>query len=121
MSQSSTGSVRDFLPDNCFLNLDDDDDEGTLNLVTKFTDTYFNRPLPENELDRANSDDSSSDSDSDSDVDVPFDLRGDDVKFDSDLQRFREAGCGCQLDDGRILCYFCFINTVIIEASSPEI
>ena len=120
MSQSSTGSVRDFLPDNCFLNLDDDD-EGTLNLVTKFTDTYFNRPLPENELDRANSDDSSSDSDSDSDVDVPFDLRGEDVKFDSDLQRFRETGCGCQLDDGRILCYFCFINTVIIEASSPEI
>ena len=55
MSQSSTGSVRDFLPDNCFLNLDDDD-EGTLNLVTKFTDTYFNRPLLENELDRANSD-----------------------------------------------------------------
>ena len=80
MSQSSTGSVRDYLPDNCFLNLDDDD-EGTLNLVTKFTDTYFNRPLPENELDRENSSDSSSDSDSDSDSDVyvPFDLRGEDV------------------------------------------
>ena len=112
MSQSSTGSVRDFLPDNCFLNLDDDD-EGTLNLVTKFTDTYFNHPLPENELDQANSDDSLSDSESDSDVDVPFDLRGEDVKFDSDVQRFREMGCGCQLDDGRILCDFCFINTVI--------
>ena len=89
----------------------DDDDEGTLNVVTKFPDTYFNRPLPENELDRANSNDSLSDSDSD--VDVSFDLRGEDMKFDSDVQRFRERGCGCQLDDGRILCDFCFINTVI--------
>lgn len=114
MSQSSTGSVRDFLPDNCFLNLDDDD-EGTLNLVTQFTDTYFNRPLPENELDLANLSDSSSVSDSDSDgnVDVPFDLRGEDVKFDSDVQRFRETGCGCQLDDGRILCDFYSMKTVI--------
>ena len=59
--------------------------------------------------------DSSSDSNSDSDgnVDVPFDLRGDDVKFDSDGQRLRETGCGCQCDDGRILCNFYFINTVI--------
>ena len=83
--------------------------------MTKFTDTYFKHPLPENELDRENSSDSSSDSDSDSDsdVDVPFDLRGEDVKFDSDVQRSRETRCGCQLDDGRILRDFCFINSVI--------
>ena len=54
-----------FLPENCFLNLDDDD-EGTLNLVSQFTDTYLTRQSSENELECGDAGDSSS-SDTDSD------------------------------------------------------
>ena len=102
MSQFSTGSVRDFLPENCFLNLDDDD-EGTLNLVSQFTDTYLTRQPSENELECGDAGDSSvSDTDSDSgSVNVPFELRDEDKKFDSDVQLFRDSGCGCRLDDGK--------------------
>ena len=100
MSQLSTGSVRDFLPENCFLNLDDDD-EGTLNLVSQFTDTYLTRQSSENELECGDADDSSS-SDTDSDsgcVNVSFELRD----KDSDVQRFRDSGCGCRLDEDVLL------------------
>ena len=55
MSQLSTRSVRDFLPENCFLNLDDDD-EGTLNLVSQLTDTYLTRQSSENELECGDAD-----------------------------------------------------------------
>ena len=46
MSQSTTTSVKDFLPDNCFLNLEDDDNE-TLDLMTDVNNTYY--PTPESE------------------------------------------------------------------------
>ena len=96
MSQFSTGSVRDFLPENCFLNLDDDD-EGTLNLVSQFTGTYLTRQPSENELECGDAGDSSaSDTDSDSgSVNVPFELRDEDKKFDNDVQQIRDSGCGC--------------------------
>ena len=89
MSQLSTGSVRDFLPENCFLNLDDDD-EGTLYLVSQFTDMYLIRQSSENEPECEDASDSSaSDTDSDSgSVNVPFELRDEEKKFDSDVQRF---------------------------------
>ena len=96
MSQLSTGSVRDFFkPESCFLNLDDDD-EGTLNLVCQFTDTYLTRQASENELGCGDAgDSSSSDTDSDSGcVNVPFELRDE----DSDVQRFRDS---CRLDDSK--------------------
>ena len=94
MYQISTGSVRDFLPENCFLNLDDDD-ERTLNLVTQFTDTYLTHQSVENEADGDgnSSDSSSSNSDSDSEnFNVPFELRDEDKKFDSDVERVKERG-----------------------------
>ena len=100
MTQLSTGSVWGFLPENCFLNLDDDD-EGTLNLVSQFTDTYQTRQSSENELECGDADDSSS-SDTDSDsgcVNVSFELQD----KDSDVQRFRESRCGCRLDEDVLL------------------
>ena len=92
MSQLSTGSVRDFFYQNCFLNLENDD-EGTLNLVSQFMDTYLTHQSSENELECGDTDDSSS-SDTDSDsgcVNVSFEL----PDKDSDVQRFRDSGCGC--------------------------
>ena len=83
-----------------FLNLDDDD-EGTLNLVSQFTDTYLTRQSSENELECGDAgDSSSSDTDSDSGcVNVSFELRD----KDSDVQRFRDSGCGCRLDEDVLL------------------
>ena len=40
MSQNTTSSVRDLLPDNCFLNLEDDDND-TLDLVTDVNYSYY--------------------------------------------------------------------------------
>ena len=88
-----------FYPKNCFLNLDDDD-EGTLNLVTQFTDTYLTHQSVENEADGDgnSSDSSSSDSDSDSEnFNVPFELREEDKKFDSDVERFKRGGVAVDL------------------------
>ena len=46
MNQSTTTSVKDLLPDNCFLNLEDDDNE-TLDLMTDVNNTYY--PTPESD------------------------------------------------------------------------
>ena len=92
-----------FYPKTVFLNLDDDD-EGTLNLVSQFTDTYLTcltRQSSENELECGDAgDSSSSDTDSNSGcVNVSFELRD----KDSDVQRFRDSGCGCRLDEDVLL------------------
>ena len=43
MSQSTTTKVKDFLPDNCFLNLEDDDNE-PLDLMADVNNTYCPTP-----------------------------------------------------------------------------
>ena len=48
MSQLSSASVKDLLPENCFLNIDDDD-EGTLNLVRTCTGSYLTCSAMKNE------------------------------------------------------------------------
>ena len=72
-----------------------------MNLESQFTDKYLRRQSSENEPECGDAgDSSSSDTDSDSgSVNVPFELRDEDKNFDSDVQRFRDSGCGCQLDD----------------------
>ena len=47
LSSFSASSVRDLLPDSCCLNIFDDD-EGTLSLVTRFTDSYLSHSTTEN-------------------------------------------------------------------------
>ena len=47
LSSFSASSVRDLLPDICCLNIEDDD-EGTLSLVTRFTDSYLSHSTTEN-------------------------------------------------------------------------
>ena len=63
MSQLFASSVRDLLPESCCLNIEDDD-EGTLSLVTKFTDLY----LAHSTIELENNSGSESDKNTDSDV-----------------------------------------------------
>ena len=64
MSQSTTSSVRDLLPDNCFLNLEDEDN-ATLDLVTDVNNNFYsntNEQPVTDDLDFENAGDSDSDS-----------------------------------------------------------
>ena len=115
MSQLSSASVKDLLPENCFLNIDDDD-EGTLNLVTTFTCSYLTHSAVENE---GNSD-SDGDSDPSSDVSsgecqssdgpsrfIPFDIRPEDKLQEDEVKQFADRGCGFRLDDGNVMLSYC--------------
>lgn len=125
MSQISTASVRDLLPENCCLNLEDDD-EGTLNLVTEFTDSYLTHELKNSDYSGS---DSSCDSDgnisenghengsSDDDVSVPFDVRAEDHKYDDEVSQFRERGCRCRLDNGEMI--FLFVLSSVLNTAVP--
>ena len=98
LSSFSASSVRDLLPDSCCLNIEDDD-EGTLSLVTRFTDSYLSHSTTEN-VNFPDSDHSDSES-SDSEAEVPFDIRPEDQTLDDDINKFRDKGCGCHLDNGK--------------------
>ena len=111
MSQSTTTSVKDFLPDNCFLNLEDDDNE-TLDLMTDVNNTYY--PTPESDhlrnehFDLENAE-SASDSDGDSgggEDDGSFRTvfeRREDIEYAEDVSEFFKTGCGCQSVKGKRL------------------
>ena len=102
LSSFSASSVRDLLPDSCCLNIEDDD-EGTLTLVTRFTDSYLTHTTTE-QTNNPDSDESDSDAsmESESEHVVPFDIRTEDQILDDEINRFRDRGCGCHLDDGKI-------------------
>ena len=102
LSSFSASSVRDLLPDSCCLNIEDDD-EGTLSLVTRFTDSYLSHSTTENVNfpDSDHSDSELSTQSTDSEAEVPFDIRPEDQILDDDINKFRDKGCGCHLDDGK--------------------
>ena len=105
VSAFSTSSVRDLLSDSCCLNKDDD--EGTLNLVTRFTYSYLVHSTLEQPNDPGSDSDSSAESDSEPEpAEIPFDVRPEDQILDKDISRFRDRGCGCHLDDGKIKLFF---------------
>ena len=106
LSSFSASSVRDLLPDSCCLNIEDDD-EGTLTLVTRFTDSYLTHTTTE-QTNNPDSDESDSDAstESESEPEVPFDIRPEDQILDDEINRFRDRGCGCHLDDGKY-CFCC--------------
>lgn len=92
LSSFSVSSVRDLLPDSCCLNIDDDD-EGTLTLVTRFMDSYLTHTATE----QANNPDSDQNSDSEASTEseserteVPFDIRPEDQILDDDVNKFRD-------------------------------
>ena len=108
VSAFSTSSVRDLLPDSCCLNIQDDD-EGTLSLVTRFTDSYLVHSTLEQSNDPSSDSDSSAESDSEpkpAAAEIPFDVRPEDQILDDDISRFRDRWCGCHLDDGKIKLFF---------------
>ena len=102
LSSFSASSVRDLLPDSCCLNIEDED-EGTLTLVTRFMDSYLTHTTTE-QTNNPDSDESDSDAstESESEPEVPFDIRPEDQILDDEINRFRDRGCGCHLDDGKI-------------------
>ena len=67
--------MRDLLPDSCCLNIEDDD-EGTLSLVTRFTDSYLSHSTTENvnfpDSDHSDSELSTQSRSTDSEAEVPF-------------------------------------------------
>lgn len=118
MSQSTTQSVRDLLPDHCFLNVDDDDFV-LLNEITDVEDSFFpkNSQVEENDLQCENSD-SSSDCDNEYhelsetgveavDVAHHFDYREEDLADIHQTETFLGEGCGCKLFNGL---YFHFLK-----------
>ena len=64
LSSFSASSVRDLLPDSCCLNIEEDD-EGTLTLVTRFTDSYLTHTTTE-QTNNPDSDESDSDASTES-------------------------------------------------------
>ena len=90
LSSFSASSVRDLLPDSCCLNIEDDD-EGTLTLATRFTDSYLTHSstghvnIPDN-------DHSDSKLSTDSKSEVPFDILPEDQILDDDINKFRDKG-----------------------------
>ena len=106
VSAFSTSSVRESIQDSCCLNIQDDD-EGTLTLVTRFTDSYLVHSTSEQPNYPSSDSDSSAGSDFEPDPgEIPFDVRPDDQILDDDINRFRDRGCGCHLDDGKINLFF---------------
>ena len=104
MSQNTTSSVRDLLPDNCFLNLEDDDND-TLDLVTDVNDSYYPSTniypvtVQFDDLDIENGSDSDSDSAAFGDETkggTVYDMR-EDIQLSEDLSEFFKTGCGCKL------------------------
>lgn len=106
-SQNSVSSVRDFLPDHCFLHLEDTD-ENTLDLITTVDADFYSRDKSrcrsvhacerrdsvevEDRLDSSGSEAS--------DIEVEFDRRPEDASYDEESRQFREHGCGCRFSDG---------------------
>ena len=79
--------------------------EGTLSLVTKFTDSYLAHSTIELENNSGSESDKNTDSDASSESEseeVPFEIRSEDKIMDDEVNRFRDGGCGCHLDDGKI-------------------
>ena len=100
LSSFSASSVRDLLPDSC-LNIEDDD-EGSLSLVTRFTDSYLSHSTTENvKFPDSDSDSELSIQSTDSEAEVPFDIRPEDQILDDDINKFRDKGCGCHLNDSK--------------------
>ena len=92
LSSFSASSVRDLLPDSC-----------SLSLVTRFTDSYLSHSTTENVNfpDSDHLDSELSTQSTDSEAEVPFDIRPEDQILDDDINKFRDKGCGCHLDDGK--------------------
>ena len=106
MSQNTTSSVRDFLPDNVFLNLEDDDND-TLDLVTDVNDSYYSSTntdhLINQQFDLENLEsagDSDSDSGGEAEVGTVFERR-EDIAYSEDVSEFFRTGCGCQSVKGK--------------------
>ena len=108
MSQNTTSSVRDLLPDNCFLNLEDDDND-TLDLVTDVNDSYYPSTnidpvtVQFDDLDIENAGDSDSDSAAsggETEGGTVFDRR-EDIQLSEDLSEFFKTGCGCKSVKGK--------------------
>ena len=103
MSQDTTTSVRDFLPDNCLLYLEDDDNEA-LDLVTSVNTTYYsttNSSLYDLENFEKSDSDSDSYSDSNSETVVTEFERREDIAYFEDVSDFFKTGCGCQSAKGK--------------------
>lgn len=95
MSQSSAVSARDLLPDNCLLNLENDDDD-TVNLVTDVDDMFY-KTLSSQSFDEEPNNESANH--------IDFELREEDVKLDDETSSFLKNGCGCKYADGGLNYY----------------
>ena len=102
MSQSTTTSVKDFLPDNCFLNLQDDDINNTC-YPTQESDHLRNEHLDlENVESASDSDGDSGSGENDGSFRTAFGRR-EDIECAKDVSEFFKTGCGCQSVKGKRL------------------
>ena len=121
MSQNTTSSVRDLLPDNCFLNLEDEDN-ATLDLVTDVNNYFYSNTNEQpviDDLDSENAGDSDSDSGStvsDSGDGVVFE-RSEDIALTDSLSEFFRTGCGCHLVKGNDLLFNVIISFFLETAT----
>ena len=121
MSQNTTSSVRDLLPDNCFLNLEDEDN-ATLDLVTDVNNYFYSNTNEQpviDDLDSENAGDSDSDSGStvsDTRDGVVFE-RSEDIALTDSLSEFFRTGCGCHLVKGNDLLFNVIISFFLETAT----
>ena len=99
MSQSTTNSVRDFLPVDCLLNLEDED-FSALNSITEVNDLFH----VHSEINNVDNDNVESDNDNHIDVDLDQELMRDLRDYDkidiAETEQFFDQGCGCKLLNG---------------------
>ena len=113
-SQSSTtSSVRERLPDNCFLNLSDDD-EDTLEQLQSVENTFFSLgSIVEDPTVATQVVSDTSQIDNDGEVyddmqNIEIEPSDEDIQYFKDIESFQQSGCGCSLLHGKKTIIFKF-------------
>ncbi len=104
MSQDTASSVRDLLPDFCFLNLEDDDYATLGSVLDVDVDYYKATDITDNEL-SGNEFDIGGDGVVEVAGDDEFDYGAEDVRYFEEVSGFMANGCGCKLATGKSILY----------------